>query len=68
MNYTTKINSLFKIKFYGNGENRLLGVSGLIERVGEAQAVKFFKRALASDKDKIPCKVYNGAIVTFYQF
>lgn len=68
MDYSKKINSLFRIKFNGNGESTLVGVSGLINRIGEAQAIKFFKRALASKQDKCRCKVYGGAIVTFYQY
>lgn len=44
----------------------LLGVYGLISRVGEELAVRLFSRAQKSKSDKITCRLRRGAIVTFY--
>lgn len=63
---TTEINKNFKIKVNGLGENILVGVSGLIARVGEEMANKLFDRAFASTSDKQVCKLRRGIKVTFY--
>lgn len=44
----------------------LLGVYGLVARVGEELAVRLYKRAQKAKSDKITCKLRRGAIVTFY--
>lgn len=45
---------------------QLLGVCGLVSRVGEELAVRLFSRAQKSKSDKITCRLRRGAIVTFY--
>lgn len=45
---------------------QLLGVCGLVSRVGEELAVRLFTRAQKSKTDKITCRLRRGAIVTFY--
>ena len=45
---------------------QLLGVCGLVSRVGEELAVRLFTRAQKSKSDKITCRLRRGAIVTFY--
>lgn len=72
MNYTTTtINRNFLIKVYGvleNGErvNRLVGVLGLVEYIGQEFANKFLARAFACMDDKCVCKLRRGLQVTFY--
>lgn len=44
----------------------LIGVYGLVNRVGEELAVRLYTRALRAKSDKITCKLRRGAIVTFY--
>lgn len=44
----------------------LLGVYGLVSRVGEELAVRLFSRVQKSKSDKITCRLRRGAIVTFY--
>ena len=70
-NYSTKeINLNFIIKVFGfhNGEkiNKAVGVSGLINLIGEALAEKFVARAFAGKGDVCRCKQYNGLQVSFY--
>lgn len=67
---TSDINRNFKIKVFGLvGEqkiNTLVGVSGLINIVGEDFAAKFVSRAFSSITDKCECKLRRGLKVTFY--
>lgn len=67
---TSEINRNFLIKIFGmfDGKkiNRLVGVSGLIDYVGEERASKFVARAFNSVSDKCVCKVYGGLQVSFY--
>lgn len=68
---TEAINRNWRIKVYGivNGTkvNKLVGVSGLLEILGSMEKlVKFVLRAFNSMADKCACKIYGGAIVTFY--
>ena len=69
---TATINRNFRIKISGvvNGVkvNKLVGVSGLLEILGGSwqKLVKFVLRAFNSLTDKCACKIYGGAMVTFY--
>lgn len=69
---TTTINRNFRIKVNGyvNGQkiNKLVGVSGLLAILGGSwdKLVKFVLRAFNSLADKCACKIYGGAMVTFY--
>lgn len=70
---TTKfINRNFRIKVNGNvnGQkvNKLVGVTGLLELLGNSieKLIKFVLRAMNSLADKCACKIYGGATVTFY--
>ena len=69
---TTTINRNFRIKVNGyvNGQkiNKLVGVSGLLEILGGCwdKLVKFVLRAFNNLTDKCACKIYGGAVVTFY--
>ena len=70
-NYSTKeINLNFIIKVFGwhNGEkiNKAVGVSGLIDLIGEKLAEKFVARAFAGKGDVLHCKAYNDVRVSFY--
>ena len=49
-----------------NSRGVLLGVCGLVSRVGEELAVRMFTRAQRAKTDKITCKLRRGAVVTFY--
>lgn len=69
---TTQVNKNFRIKVFGmvNGKkvNMLVGVSGLLRILGGsiAKLNKMLDRAFASLADKCSCKIYGGAMVTFY--
>ena len=70
-NFTTKeINRDFLIKVSGllNGKklNTLVGVSGLVNLIGEERAEKFVERAFRCTGDVCRCKVYGGLLVSFY--
>lgn len=71
--YTTAfINRNFRIKVFGmvDGKkvNKLVGVSGLLELLnGDMEKMdKYITRSLKSMQDKTCCKIYGGAMVTFY--
>lgn len=69
---TSEINRNFRIKVSGwvNGVkvNTLVGVSGLLAILGGSieKLNKMLKRAFSSLADKCACKIYGGAMVTFY--
>lgn len=69
---TATINRNFRIKVFGfvNGVkvNKLVGVSGLLAILGGCweKLVRFVLRAFNSQNDKCACKIYGGAVVTFY--
>lgn len=72
MTYTSKqINRDFRIKVFGrdsegNKLNTLVGVSGIIDLIGEAFLEKFLDRAYESMSDSCVCKLRRGLKVTFY--
>lgn len=72
LDYTTsEINRNYKIKVNGivNGKkvNKLVGVSGLIQIVGDIQLVnRLLKRAFNCYGDKEVCKLRRGVKITFY--
>ena len=68
---TTAINRDFRIKAFGvNHEgkkiNILVGVSGLINLIGEELADKFLCRAYNCMDDYCVCKLRRGLKITFY--
>lgn len=68
---TTEINQNFRIKVNGlnnegNKINTLVGVSGLIELIGETMMDKFLDRAYTQGSDACTCKLRRGLKVTFY--
>lgn len=71
---THTINANFKIKVFGkaneNGKklNTLVGVSGLINLIGEELADKLTCKAMNGTSDKLVCKLRRGLKVTFYVF
>ncbi len=73
LNYSTsEINKEWLIKVNGisnNGAklNTLVGVSGLINLVGEFFANKFLDRAFNSMEDVCVCKLRRGIKVSFYR-
>jgi hypothetical protein len=70
MNMTAIINQNFRIKVHGRHEGRklntLVGVSGLINLVGEDFAVKFAEKALSSSDQSVTFKLRRGIKITFY--
>lgn len=68
LNYSTsEINRNFKIKVYGNGINKAVGVKGFIELVEDvALCNRLLDRAFNSSADKCICKLRRGVKVTFY--
>lgn len=73
MTYSSKkINGEFKLKVRGifNGKkiNTLVGVSGLINIIGEEFAEKFTCKAFASMGDSATFKLRRGIQVTYYRY
>lgn len=68
MNYTTRtINRNFKIKVYGLGLNKLVGVTGFREVVGDDTLCnRLLDRAFNCPDDKQVCKLRRGIKITFY--
>ena len=71
LNYsTTQINRDFLINFQtrenGRRVRHLIGVSTLVEKVGEVLANKFIERAYASAADVCVCKLRRGIQFGFY--
>ena len=72
ISYSTKfINQNFRIKVYGRDENgkkinTLMGVSGIIQLIGETLFFKFIKRALDCMMDVCVCKLRRGIQVSLY--
>lgn len=72
LNYTTKyINLNYRIKVAGvdnEGKkiNSLVGVSGLLNLIGEEMANKFIRRAELAACDATVCKLRRGLKVTLY--
>ena len=68
MNYTTRtINRNFKIKVYGLGLNKLVGVTGFREVVGDDSLCnRLLDRAFSSMEDKCVCKLRRGIKISFY--
>ena len=72
MVHTSKtINRNFLIKasgIDGKGKriNKLVGVTGLLELIGEDLADKFVTRAFESGLDCCRCKLRRGLRITFY--
>ena len=69
---TKEINRNFKIKVMGvnNGKpvERLVGVSGLIDEVGNYELVNsLLTRAFKSGTDKIVCKLRRGLKIIFFR-
>lgn len=64
---TAQINREYKIKIYGRGVNKLVGVYGLLEYVGDERAAKMLRRANKCLGDVCKCQVYGqGLQVSFY--
>ena len=68
---TKEINMNFKIKVMGfnNGKEieKLVGVSGLINEIGDNDVVNsLLERAFNSKSDKIVCKLRRGLKIIFY--
>lgn len=72
MRYTSKqINRDFRIKVNGIDNeghklNTLVGVSGIINLIGEDFLNKFLQRAYDAKDDICVCKLRRGLKVTFY--
>lgn len=70
--YSTKfVNQNFRIKVFGYSEdgkkiNTLMGVSGIINLIGEELFYKFVKRALDCMQDVCHCKLRRGLMVSLY--
>lgn len=63
----TAINRNFIIKLYGNGENKAVGVSGLLNAVQDDNLVnKMLNKAFSTMADKQVCKLRRGLKVSFY--
>lgn len=68
---TKEINQNFKIKVSGvnNGckVHKLVGVSGLIDIVGDSETVNnLLERVFSKGEDKVECRLRRGLKITFY--
>ena len=68
---TRDVNLDFRIKAYGLGSkghrvDTLVGITGLIELVGEELAISFIERAYLENQYKCICKLRRGLKITFY--
>ena len=69
---TSEINRNYRIKVYGldengNKVNKLVGVSGLLQLVGDIALVnRLLKRAFGCLLDACICKLRRGLKITFY--
>jgi hypothetical protein len=68
---TTYINRNFLLKVSGKDNNnqpinKLVGVRGAKELIGEELLSKFVHRAIASKNDKTKCCLRRGLRITFY--
>ena len=68
---TQTINLNFRIKVYGRDENgkrinTLVGVSGLINLIGEELFGKLINKAFSCLLDKFVAKLRRGLKITFY--
>jgi hypothetical protein len=68
---TQEINANFKIKINGwnfdtEYKTTLVGVSGLIELLGEELADKLILKAWGKGEDIVVCKLRRGLTVRFY--
>ena len=71
MTYTSRqINRDFRLKVFGflNGKkiNMLVGVSGLLNLIGEELMEKQIARAYRSGKDVCVCKLRRGIQISYY--
>lgn len=68
----SEINRNWKIKVFGyvDGKkiNTLVGISGLINLIGQELANKLICRAFRDMLDKCICKLRRGIKITFYAF
>ena len=58
----------FKIKVYGDGLNKLVGVYGLLELLGSDFTTKLIVKALSSKGDVQRFALRRGLTVTFYNY
>lgn len=58
----------FKIKVYGDGLNKLVGVYGLLELLGSDLTTKLIVKALSSKGDIQRFALRRGLTVTFYNY
>lgn len=65
----TNINKQFKIKVYGKGINKLVGVRGLREIVNNDDLIKTMtNKALKRGQDKFEQKLRRGIKITLYSY
>lgn len=57
---------LVKISDSSCPRGRLVGLTGLVDYVGEELAVRLFNRAERCRLDKCVCRLRRGAVVSFY--
>lgn len=61
------INANFRIKLYGQGIDKLVGVTGFIQAVDDIDLMnRLLDRAFNNRLDKVVCKLRRGLKVTFY--
>lgn len=64
----SEISHFFKIKVYGLGLNKAVGVYGLLALVGSDLTSKLCMKALSSKGDTQRFALRRGLVVTFYNY
>ena len=64
---SSTINANFRIKLYGKGVDKLVGVTGFIQAVDDIDLMnRLLDRAFNNRLDKVVCKLRRGLKITFY--
>ena len=67
-NLISDASRFFKIKVYGDGLNKLVGVYGLLNLIGAELTTKLIVKALSSKGDVQRFALRRGLTVTFYNY
>lgn len=62
----SEVSRNFKIKVYGQGYNKLVGVFGLLNILGSEMTARYIKKALKSQGDVFRVQLGRGLKVSFY--
>lgn len=66
VSFSTNVYRSLRIKVYGNGLNKLIGIPGLYRLCGRVLSHKILAKGFDSDLDKIIIKLRRGITITIY--